>query len=135
VAASPRESAAPGRKSAPLGAVGVFGVLGACAALALGGAEAPASPALAVEIAGCAAWRAGPRCETDEHTSLVLFVRADGDAAVNVALDGVPLGLAGEPLQGGTRFVVAPKDATSLVVSAQRARALTRYPVELARSP
>lgn len=62
----------------------------------------PKSQPLAVELAGCREWRAGPVCEVSKETPLALFVRS---ATVSAFLDGAPLRIDdARSVQGGLSF-------------------------------
>ncbi len=90
-----------------------------------------------VVFAGCAAVHEGPVCALGEEPRLVVWWAAPGDGAVEVRVDGEPVGVESNPVAGGRQLTVRPSsDARRLAVrvtSAGQERrgwslALTREP-------
>lgn len=97
----------------PLLAVAASGCGARCSA------EAPAvAPPLPVEVAGCAALTAGPRCELGPARSLRLLAEAPEGVQVRISSGGALL----DESAGGLRTVTVPAGATQLTVQAGPAR-------------
>ncbi|WP_437935122.1 CHAT domain-containing protein [Sorangium sp. So ce341] len=93
---------------------------------------APAPPPLTVELAGCAAVRAGPVCELPRDRVVRLWIQAPRDAAVTVTAGGPAVPARGAEVQGGVLARVRVEDgARSVIVTAARAGAQATFRLDV----
>lgn len=61
-----------------------------------------------VAFAGCASVAAGPICRLGEEPRLVLWWPSPRDGAIDVTVDGEPIGVESNPVAGGRQLIVRP---------------------------